>query len=130
MAHHRFLPAVLLLSVCSLSCVGMSPADRHLFWDLERGGSHPQSESFCHVHHVRLEMRQVPVEDGFCVADRVYARARLRLFPNSFLYILSCFCEPFAPRDQEHLVCPLCRAAEERWVNRHQRWFFWSFDRL
>lgn len=122
---------VAFLSLWALSCTGLSKADRDLYWNLTKGGVHPLSESLCHVHHVKLELRSVPIVHGMCVEDRIYARARLRLFPNSFLSIASCFCEGSSTTQyKDHLVCPLCREAEERWQERHNRWLLRNFDRL
>lgn len=77
-------------------------------------------EEVCSVHGVRTEFLPVPSYGGLAVLPpRPYVRARLRLFPNSFPYTQSGWCEQTATFWVERSVCPACRAAEVRWLKSH-----------
>jgi hypothetical protein len=109
----------LLAAGCSL--VRLSPEEIAVYEQLSSDQPYTYShEEVCSVHGVRTEFRSVPSHGGFAVLPpRAHVRARLRLFPNSFPYTLSGWCEQVGTFYVERWVCPACRAAELRWLQSH-----------
>lgn len=116
---HRRVGTLFLiaLSLASAGCsVLLTRDDEARFWRLQTGGPFPTVvDEVCAMHGVTTELREVPVVHGLCVKDRRYMWAKLRRFPNSFLFVNSCSCEPVGESTVFRRVCPACRAAEAKW---------------
>jgi hypothetical protein len=111
------LLALPLVSGCSLS--RLSREQRALYEQLSSSDSDPYVE-VCPIHRIPTEVRSVPAYGGFAVLPpKRYIRARLRLFPYSFLDTETGWCEQTSTLYVERWVCPACRAAEIKWRHRH-----------
>lgn len=111
------LLALPLVSGCSLS--RLSREQRALYEQLSSSGSDPYVE-VCPIHRIPTEVRSVPAYGGLAVLPpERYIRARLRLFPYSFLDTVTGWCEQASTVYVERWVCPACRAAEIKWRQSH-----------
>lgn len=112
------LPALLLVAGCSLS--RLSPEQIALYEQLSSASEPDVHHDVCPVHRVPTEVRSVPAYGGFAVLpSKQYIRARLDLFPNSFLYTQTGWCEQSSVFYVDRWVCPACRAAEVQWRQSH-----------
>jgi hypothetical protein len=104
-----------LFAVLLVGC-SISEPERLRFSELSRGRPAPTT---CPIHHAPTETDALMSYSGFVVFDTAYIRARLRLFPYSFLSVWSGSC---AGPDSPVVVgfCPKCREAERQWVKLHR----------
>jgi hypothetical protein len=80
-----------------------------------------QREVTCSVHHVATRESIIPAFGGMSVMPpRSYVRARIRAFPNSWLYVNTGWCEQGAVLPVSRWYCPECRRAELRWRRVHR----------
>jgi hypothetical protein len=80
-----------------------------------------QHEAVCSLHHVPTQETAVPGYGGMSVMPPYrYVRARIRSFPNSWLYLNTGFCEQTYIVPYVRWFCPLCRKAELRWRRLHR----------
>src|SRR5437016_6096108 len=106
------LCALALIGACSLRSITEAESEA---WR-KVATSEPRSytyEAVCSVHHRKTIVTVVPAYGGFSVMPpKEYVRARLRLFPNSWPYVNTGWCEQTWVDHVERGVCPACRAAE------------------
>lgn len=116
---------VLLVALSTIGCtwVPLSQSEAAYYRTLLDDALIPDEDGLgdriCRRHHIETELREVPIVDGLCIDPPRYPRARVRQFPNSFLYVLSCLCEGQSLYNVERRVCPKCRQADIVWHRRH-----------
>lgn len=92
----------------------LSSAQEREYWALQdaaySGSNYPKL--VCEIHGTKLNEKMVPVYHGFAVALPKYMKAKLKHFPNSFLYVQSGSCEGIGEDEVGRMVCRDCRASE------------------
>jgi hypothetical protein len=79
-----------------------------------------QHEAVCSLHHIPTQEMAVPGYGGMSIRPpSAYVRARIRSFPNSWLYVNTGFCMQTGVEPVVRWFCPLCRKAELRWRRFH-----------
>lgn len=111
---------VVLLAGCSFHHI-YSDAELQAWRQVANGHERSfQHESVCSVHHLATVPTVIPAYGGMSVMPpRPYVRARVKLFPNSWPYVNTGWCEQNYVDYVERWVCPACRAAELRWRRQH-----------
>lgn len=111
-------PALVALALTGCAAT-LSKSDVDRYWALQKENLTAEEPTYCALHRKAMVEGETAVSGGMCVANDKEMRAKLRLFPNSFTTLSSCFCEEPGYR-RPHMFCPECRAAEAAWNTKHQ----------
>ena len=114
-----------IMAIVSFSCATrqLKKSERIYFRHLYYAMNEPfeESEDICHVHKVPTVTTVIRSYAGMVnEPDDEYIIARVRLFPNSFFYAMTGFCES-GDWEIRRKVCPACRKAELNWLKAHGR---------